>query len=53
VTSRAVPLTIFVEERLGYKQKPLILKGFRPILLWHAPCPYAPSTILREPWRNL
>jgi hypothetical protein len=46
VTSRAVTLTIFVEKKLGYKQKTLISKGLQPFLLWHAPCLYALPTTL-------
>jgi prepilin-type N-terminal cleavage/methylation domain-containing protein len=48
VTSRAAALTIFVEEKLGYKQKPLILKGFCRAPSWHVPCPYALPTTWRE-----
>jgi prepilin-type N-terminal cleavage/methylation domain-containing protein len=47
VTSRAAELTIFVEEKLGYKQKPLILKGFRGSPFWHVPCPYPLPTTWR------
>jgi general secretion pathway protein G len=48
VTSRAAALTIFVEKKLGYKQKPLILKGFRRASSWHVPCPYPLPTTWRE-----